>query len=430
MPRLPISRALPRAWRRGGRPRRHRHGARCARRWRAFETLGAEPALEEALADVPQDLRRLAAGGSLGVTDVAELHRVTGATSLGQLCDRLGDAELAALSRSGAAGTRRAPARARLCHASAHSAWSRVEPAGPAPYCHPRRLPGDRAHRRHRQLPALRGRHRRSRRCSSPRRIRPERIARLLALPFISAVLHASRDKVVLRFDRAELTIHIVRPESFVPRLVSSHGIGRSRVPGAAARRQPGTDPHARRADRRRGSTRSRSPPKRTCTRRSISRRWRRNCARAQAKWKPPPGASCRGCSVTSRSAATCTCTRTGATGATRSRRCCWPPKRSATNTWRSPTIRTPPRLPAGSISVAWSARWTQSQRPGEAPGDHHPAGIRGRHPAGRLARFPRRGARTARRGARLSARRGRTFRRRSSPTATSGRCAIRSSRS
>ena len=51
--------------------------------------LGAEPALEEALAEVPEDLRRLAASGSLGVTDVAELHRVTGETSLGQLCDRL-----------------------------------------------------------------------------------------------------------------------------------------------------------------------------------------------------------------------------------------------------------------------------------------------------------------------------------------------------
>ena len=44
--------------------------------------------------------------------------------------------------------------------------------------------------------------------------------ARLLTLPFISTVLHAGRERVVLRFERAELTIRIARPDAFVPRLV------------------------------------------------------------------------------------------------------------------------------------------------------------------------------------------------------------------
>src|SRR5215211_9293441 len=51
--------------------------------------LGAESAIDEALAEVPQDLRRLATGGHLDLPAVAELHRLTGATSLGELSDRL-----------------------------------------------------------------------------------------------------------------------------------------------------------------------------------------------------------------------------------------------------------------------------------------------------------------------------------------------------
>jgi DNA polymerase (family 10) len=48
--------------------------------------------------------------------------------------------------------------------------------------------------------------------------------ARLLALPEVSAVPYASRDRVVLRFARAELTIRIVPPEAFVPRVVHLTG--------------------------------------------------------------------------------------------------------------------------------------------------------------------------------------------------------------
>jgi DNA polymerase (family 10) len=48
--------------------------------------------------------------------------------------------------------------------------------------------------------------------------------ARLLALPGVSAVLHARRDRVVLRLARAELTIRIVPAEAFVPRLVHLTG--------------------------------------------------------------------------------------------------------------------------------------------------------------------------------------------------------------
>src|SRR5215207_178799 len=52
--------------------------------------IGPESAINEALAEVPHDLRRLATSPHLDVSAVAELHRLTGATSLGELNDGLG----------------------------------------------------------------------------------------------------------------------------------------------------------------------------------------------------------------------------------------------------------------------------------------------------------------------------------------------------
>jgi DNA polymerase (family X) len=185
--------------------------------------LGAKSAVDDALAEVPQDLRWLIARAHLDIPDVAELHRLTGATSLGELGDCLGAPPLA----GSLAPTLLERARAAIAQASATRppiplgrAWSLLDPlltairdASPdierlVPTGSFRRfaaVTGD--------LEVL---------VASADPVRTN--ARLLALPFISSVLHAGRDKAVVRFDRAELTIHIVTPDLFVPRLVSLTG--------------------------------------------------------------------------------------------------------------------------------------------------------------------------------------------------------------
>jgi DNA polymerase (family 10) len=181
--------------------------------------MGAGPAVDEALADVPQDMRRLATSGKLDLADVAALHRATGATSLGELMDRLGGAapappvDGALLQRARSAITSAHAARPRV---PLGRAWSLLDPILTAirdacpevervvPTGSFRRFAATTG-----DLEVL---------VASPDPARTS--ARLLVLPFISTALHASRDRLVLRFERAELTIRSVLPDAFVPRLV------------------------------------------------------------------------------------------------------------------------------------------------------------------------------------------------------------------
>ena len=185
--------------------------------------VGPDPAVGAAIADLPQDLRRLVDDALLVVSDVAALHRATGATSLGELMDRLGDPHVTDGLDVGLLD------RARTAVARAHAtrprtplgrAWGLLDPiltairdACPevervAPTGSFRRFAATVG-----ELEALVA-------SSNPARTS----ARLLTLPFISTVLHAGRERVVLRFERAELTIRIARPDAFVPRLVHLTG--------------------------------------------------------------------------------------------------------------------------------------------------------------------------------------------------------------
>jgi len=185
--------------------------------------VGAGPAVAEALADVPRDLRSLADTAPLGLTDVAELHRATGATSLGELLDRLAEPNVVGaldpvlLARARPAVARAHATRTRVSLGRAwdllHPILSSIRDACPeveqiAPTGSFRRfaaMTGD--------LEVLGA-------SADPART----VARLLGLPFVSTALHVARDRVVLRFERAELTIRIVRPDAFVPLLVTLTG--------------------------------------------------------------------------------------------------------------------------------------------------------------------------------------------------------------
>jgi DNA polymerase (family X) len=185
--------------------------------------IGPEGAISEALADVPQDLRCLSTSGGLKVEDVARLHRATGATSLGELLGALREARAErALGDEFIAGVQPALERthARRSRIALGRAWNLtdavleiIREACPeledlSPTGSVRRFAatvGD--------LEVLAA-------SADPARTS----ARLLALRDVSTVLHASRDRVVLRFGRAELTIRIVPPEAFVPRLVHLTG--------------------------------------------------------------------------------------------------------------------------------------------------------------------------------------------------------------
>ena len=210
-----------------------------------------------------------------------------------------------------------------------------------------------------------------------------------------------------------------------------AHRLCGSRLAGAAARRQPGTDPHPGRADRSPRAARARSRPRTTCTRRSTWRPCRRNCAKARARSRPPPGASCHGCSCHEQIRGDLHMHTDWSDG-------------------RDPLEAM--LLAAEALGYEYVAITDHSQTSAIArgldvdrlerqmdavaaareahPGDRHPARIRGRHPAGRLARLPGCSARTARRGARLAARCGRTFRRAAHGPLHAGDAATRSSRS
>jgi DNA polymerase (family X) len=185
--------------------------------------LGPASAIDEAVAEVPQDLRLLAAGGHLEIADVAELHRVTGATSLGELHDRLSspplvgsvDATLLERARAGIAQVSATRPRIPLGRA-----WSLLDPVLTAIRDVSPEVERIVATGSFRRFAAVTG----DLEVLVASADATRTIARLLALPFISSVLYAGHDKVVVRFDRAELTIHVVNPDSFVPRLVSLTG--------------------------------------------------------------------------------------------------------------------------------------------------------------------------------------------------------------
>jgi DNA polymerase (family X) len=188
-----------------------------------IQDVGADSAVGQALADLPQDLRRLAAGGVLDITEVAALHRLTGAISLGELRDRLGDPELvgstesALLARAGAAIAQAAATRPPT---PLGRAWSLLDPVLTAIRDASPDIERIVATGSFRRFAAVTG----NLEVLVASRDAFRTSAGLLALPFISAVLYAARDKVAVRFDRAELTIHIVPPESFVARLVCLTG--------------------------------------------------------------------------------------------------------------------------------------------------------------------------------------------------------------
>ena len=180
---------------------------------------GADPAIDEALADLPQDLRRLTDDARLPLPDIAILHRATGATSLGELMDRLEHAptadsiDPALLERARPAVVRAHSTRPRV---PLGRAWGLLDPILTAirDACpEVERIVTTGSFRRFAattaDLEVLAA-------STDP----PRTGARLLSLPFISTVLHAGRERLVLRFERAELTIRIVEPYRFVPRLV------------------------------------------------------------------------------------------------------------------------------------------------------------------------------------------------------------------
>ncbi|HEX5817707.1 MAG TPA: PHP domain-containing protein [Gemmatimonadales bacterium] len=205
----------------------------------ALEHLRAgrpEQAVADALQDLPQDLRRLVRTSGLDVSEVAALHRETGATSIGELEACLADAQ-------GWPGVPGLDARLRQAiplvrsqrrHTPLGRAWALVEPVVTAvretcpevehvsPTGSMRRFAatvGD--------IELL---------AASPDPAGTT--ARLLALPFVTTVLHASPGRVVLRLERTELTIRVVPPGAFPATLVLLTGsrahVARLRVRAAS----------------------------------------------------------------------------------------------------------------------------------------------------------------------------------------------------
>ena len=134
-------------------------------------------------------------------------------------------------------------------------------------------------------------------------------------------MLHAGRDQLVLRFDRAELTIHIVPPGAFIPRLVVPHRLRRPPRTNCAARADRWTDLHPDALIAAHGRARALSP--KTTLRRArpgadpAGLREGRGEVEAAARRELPPLLAGR------KSGVTCTCTPTGATDATRWMLCC-----------------------------------------------------------------------------------------------------------
>jgi DNA polymerase (family X) len=187
----------------------------------ALRDAGHEAFLAEALAGLPHDLRHLLQSSSLSLSETAALHAATGATSLGELRALLDDPpsgvppSLIARARPAiqalAAGRPRVPL---------GRAWTLVDSLMVAvrercpevvqlsPTGSLRRFVatvGD--------IEVL---------AASPDP--PRTVARLLSLPSVSDVLHAGPSKLVLRLNRDELTIRVVRPDAFVPMLARTTG--------------------------------------------------------------------------------------------------------------------------------------------------------------------------------------------------------------
>jgi DNA polymerase (family X) len=185
--------------------------------------IGPNATIDQALADIPQDLRRLTKVGGLDVEDVVRLHGVTGATSLGELLAALRDQQTAAaLGADFVDGVQPAVERTHAGRpkVALGRAWDLTDTVVQAiregcPEVEQLSPTGSL-----RRFAATVGDLEVLAASADPARTS----ARLLALPQVSVVLHASRDRVVLRLARTELTIRIVPPEAFVPRLVHLTG--------------------------------------------------------------------------------------------------------------------------------------------------------------------------------------------------------------
>jgi DNA polymerase (family 10) len=184
---------------------------------------GAEVAIEEARAELPRDLRQLSDSTRLGVERVASLHRITGATSCGELLERLRRPQVAAqfeadhIDAIRKAVARTCAERPRLPLGRAWSVLDSLFAAVRGACPEVGRLEATGSVRRFAattgELELL---------VESPEPARTS--ARLLGLPSVSTVLHARQDRLVLRFERAELTIRIASPDVFVPKLVHLTG--------------------------------------------------------------------------------------------------------------------------------------------------------------------------------------------------------------
>ena len=187
----------------------------------ALRDAGHEAYLTDALSGLPHDLRHLVQSSSLSLSEIAALHIPTGATSLGDLRALL-ETPPAAIPPSLVARAR--PAIQALASTRPRvplgRAWTLIDSLAAAvretcsdvvqvaPTGSLRRFAatvGDVE-----LLAASR----------DPART----VARLLTLPLVSDVLHAGPSKLVVRLNRHELTVRVVRPDAFVPMLAEATG--------------------------------------------------------------------------------------------------------------------------------------------------------------------------------------------------------------
>jgi DNA polymerase (family 10) len=187
----------------------------------ALREAGHEAHLAEALSGLPHDLRHLVQSSSLSLTEIADLHAATGATSLGELRDLL-ESPPAGLAPALLARAR--PAVAALAASRPRVPLGRAWTLADAMTVAIRETCPEVEHvlttgslRRFSatvgDVEVL---------VSSPDPSRT--LARLLTLPSVDDVLHAGPAKLVARLSRHELTIRVVRPDTFVPMLAQATG--------------------------------------------------------------------------------------------------------------------------------------------------------------------------------------------------------------
>ena len=187
----------------------------------ALRDAGHEAHLADALSKLPHDLRHLIQSSSLSLSEISALHGATGATALG---------ELRALLETPPDGI-------------SPSLIARARPAVQALAASRPRVPLGRAWTLTDSLTAaIRDT------CSEVVQVSPtgslrrfaatvgdvellaasrdpaRTVARLLTLPSVSDVLHAGPSKLVVRLNRDELTVRVVRPDAFVPMRVHATG--------------------------------------------------------------------------------------------------------------------------------------------------------------------------------------------------------------